>query len=758
VSQAGNGIITVSGLTAGTAYTFTVRATNSVGQSGASSASNSITTYLLPANSATPVVSGTATEGQTLTTTTGTWTGIPTPTYTYQWKRAGVNIGTNSSSYTLVTADIGSTILCVVTAANAAGSTSANSNATSAVVAVPVYIEDVFSTSLYTGNGTTQTITNGIDLSDQGGFVWIKNRTSAHNHNLFDTNQGVTKLFHSNTTNATITDANSLTAFRTTGFTLGSGNTAGNQVNTSGDNFVSWTFRKKPDFFDVVTYTGTGENRTISHNVGNPGVVMVKRIDTVSNWQVNMYGSAALGGASLQLNSGAAQSLAPTVWNSKDIQAGYFEVGTSSDTNALGGTYIAYVFDSQSSKHGLTSSEIIIRCFVFVTDGSGNAPEVNLGWEPQFVLIKETASDSSYGWIILDTMRGFSTDASDNYLAPHNTNAETTFGAGRPTATGFIPPPLYPTSIYAYIAIRRPMKVPTTGTSVFGLSARTGTGANATVTGGAGVSDLAIIKNRGSTPVWAWASRLTNTGYLSSNAITAEIAAGATILQANPWDVMDGVKVGTTSTITNASGNTFINYLFKRARGFFDEVCYTGTGSTNIVNHNLGVAPEFVIAKSRSGTSDWDCNFPALGRYATLNTADAGFAYSLPVTSTTINVSANVGNNPSVTYVAYLFATCPGVSKVGSYTGTGATQTIDCGFTGGARFVLIKRTDSTGDWYVWDTARGMVAGTNPSLLLNSTAAEVNTNSVYTTGVGFQIVSTVAGINASGGTYIYLAIA
>ena len=128
-------------------------------------------------------------------------------------------------------------------------------------------------------------------------------------------------------------------------------------------------------------------------------------------------------------------------------------------------------------------------------------------------------------------------------------------------------------------------------------------------------------------------------------------------------------------------------------------------------------------------------------------------------TSSVFTVGTDGGTNASSTnYVAYLFASLPGVSKVGSYTGTGTTQQINCGFTGGARFVLIKRTDSTGDWYVWDTARGMVAGTDPSLLLNSTAAEVNANSVYTTGVGFQIVSTAAGINASGGTYIYLAIA
>ena len=117
-----------------------------------------------------------------------------------------------------------------------------------------------------------------------------------------------------------------------------------------------------------------------------------------------------------------------------------------------------------------------------------------------------------------------------------------------------------------------------------------------------------------------------------------------------------------------------------------------------------------------------------------------------------------VVNGSGENYVAYLFASCPGVSKVGSYTGTGATQTINCGFTGGARFVLIKRTDTTSNWFVWDTARGMVAGTDPSLSLNTTAAESNANWVYTTSVGFQVVGTDASINANGGTYIYLAIA
>ena len=97
-------------------------------------------------------------------------------------------------------------------------------------------------------------------------------------------------------------------------------------------------------------------------------------------------------------------------------------------------------------------------------------------------------------------------------------------------------------------------------------------------------------------------------------------------------------------------------------------------------------------------------------------------------TSTTITLGGTAAtyNASGATYVAYLFATCPGVSKVGNYTGNGSSQTINCGFAAGSRFVLIKRTDDLGDWYVWDSARGIVAGNDPYLTLNTTAAEVTT--------------------------------
>jgi hypothetical protein len=106
----------------------------------------------------------------------------------------------------------------------------------------------------------------------------------------------------------------------------------------------------------------------------------------------------------------------------------------------------------------------------------------------------------------------------------------------------------------------------------------------------------------------------------------------------------------------------------------------------------------------------------------------------------------------------YLFATLVGISKVFSYTGNGSSQTINCGFATGARFVLIKRTDAAGDWYVWDTVRGLVAGNDPHISLNTTSAEVTTDdSIDPDSSGFIVNQLSAtNINVTSATYIGLA--
>jgi hypothetical protein len=256
---------------------------------------------------------------------------------------------------------------------------------------------------------------------------------------------------------------------------------------------------------------------------------------------------------------------------------------------------------------------------------------------------------------------------------------------------------------------------------------------------------------------WFQTSRLTN-NYLIPNTTAAE----GTFTYG--FDLMQGVSAtwGAFSTVS---------YAFRRAPSFFDVVCYTGAGtSATTFSHNLQKQPELIIVKSRNATNNWAVAAQTTGSNyiwgLDLNTTAASqspFDYGANMSATIFD--AYIGTaaetvNSGTTYVAYLFATCAGVSKVGSYTGTGAAQTINCGFTAGSRFVLIKRTDSTGDWYVWDSARGIIPANDPYLLINSTAAEVTgTDYVDTTNVGFDITSTApAAINANGGTFIFLAIA
>ena len=199
----------------------------------------------------------------------------------------------------------------------------------------PLYVDDVFSTYLYTGNGSTQTINNGIDLAGEGGLVWIKARNNTTNNNLFSTVPSG-KRFYSN---QTYVDNLSFT-FNSAGFI------APNQVDLTGGNinFTSWTFRKAPKFFDVVTWTGNGATtRTLTHSLGiAPGCIIVKRTSEASNWEVGHRSLPA--GWSIILNSTAAQDGHNSTFDYTATTFGVIAYGASYDTNANGVQYVAYLF------------------------------------------------------------------------------------------------------------------------------------------------------------------------------------------------------------------------------------------------------------------------------------------------------------------------------------------------------------------------------------------------------------------------------
>jgi hypothetical protein len=627
-----------------------------------------------------------------------------------------------------------------------------------------LYIEDVFSTWLYTGNGGTQTITNGIDLAGRGGLVWMKSRSGATDHALYDTARGVFFDLASNTAGAQTAQTQGLTGFLANGFSIGSLA----KVNTNAATYTSWTFREQPRFFDVLFYIGNGANRTMTHNLGSvPGCIMVKRMDATADWQV--YHRSLANTQYMVLNSTAAAATGATRWNSTTPTDTVFSLGTDATVNASGGLYVAYLFAHDAGGFGATGTDNVISCGSYNGNGSATGPTVTLGYEPQWLLIKR-AEGGTGDWNLIDNMRGFVVGGTDAELNPNLANAESTGTFVTPTATGF---QLNTTdagynasgSVYVYIAIRRgPMRTPTTGTSVFSPIAATGsTGTSRTV---GFVADMTIGKTRTLVDTAIAEDRLR--GFANSNASGASpqlLTSSTSAELTNQFP--EAYAYTNTARLDGQYANTFSNvwWHFGRAPGVFDVVCYTGTGVARTVAHNLGVAPELIIAKSRSSASLWVVYSAALGatQYLRLNgsdtpTADSTVWNNTSPTSTVFTVGTSLSVS-SANFVAYLFASCPGVSRVGSYTGTGATQVINCGFAAGARFVLIKRTDSTGDWYVWDSARGIVAGNDPYLLLNSTAAEVtNTDWVDTAASGFEL-SNAAGnlVNTNGASYIFLAI-
>jgi hypothetical protein len=212
------------------------------------------------------------------------------------------------------------------------------------------------------------------------------------------------------------------------------------------------------------------------------------------------------------------------------------------------------------------------------------------------------------------------------------------------------------------------------------------------------------------------------------NSLRTDTTAAESGFGAAKFDYMDGYYNGTSSSSSDWSA------MWRRAPGYFDVVAYTGNGTSNrALTHGLGVTPEMIWVKARNIGFDWVVKHKDLGRdelTINANTAAGGMlganfwgtgtdtATAVYLAESSTNRNTN-GNND--TYIAYLFATVAGVSKVGSVTHSGTTN-VDCGFSSGAKFVLLKRTDSAGNWFVFDTNRGITAGNDPYFLLNTNGA------------------------------------
>lgn len=308
--------------------------------------------------------------------------------------------------------------------------------------------QDVFNTSLWTGTDAARTITTGID-SGEGALVWIKERSSDYQHTLGDTVRGVSNFIATDSTAESQSVPSGIAGVTPTGYTLGTWV----QVNQSGRNFVGWQFRRAEKFFDIVTYTGNGvAGRTIAHSLGVvPGMMIVKQTDTTRNWAV--YHTSIGATQYAYLNSTNAFSSSAVRWDNTNPTTSVFTVGTSAETNSSGGTYVAYLFAHDPDPTG------IIQCGSYVGNGSSTGPVVNLGWRPQYLMIK--AATFARSWTILDQVRGMNS-GTNAFLFANLSNAEGNGSGLITTTTGFTPNSTSADlnssgQTYIYMAIREPI-------------------------------------------------------------------------------------------------------------------------------------------------------------------------------------------------------------------------------------------------------------------------------------------------------------
>ena len=284
----------------------------------------------------------------------------------------------------------------------------------------------------YTGTGASQSVTNTVgSTSFQPDLVWIKSRSAATNNNLFDAIRGTTNYLISNSTAANASNANTLTAFNSNGFTVGTDASAIG-VNVSAATYVGWQWLagagttssntngsitstvcvNTTSGFSVVTWTSLGSVGTVGHGLGvAPSMIIVKCRNAVHNWEI--YHSS-LGATQYLIFTTAAAATGSSAWQNTAPTSSVFSIGTDLSTNTE--TYVAYCFAPIAGYSAFGS---------YTGNGSTDGPFVYCGFRPRFVLLKR--SDGINNWQIYDT--GINTyNAATNWLYPDVSNAAGTSG------------------------------------------------------------------------------------------------------------------------------------------------------------------------------------------------------------------------------------------------------------------------------------------------------------------------------------------
>ena len=290
--------------------------------------------------------------------------------------------------------------------------------------------KDYFNTKIFTGNGSTQSIT-GVGF--QPDLVWVKNRDHANHNVLFDAVRGGSKVIYANLTNAEAT-ASGVTAFDSDGFTLGNDSDTNRNTNshaswnwkangqgssnTDGSINTTYTSANTTSGFSISTYTGTGSAGTIGHGLGvAPAMIIVKRLTgSAEAWTVyhQSLDASAPQDKYLHLNSTDAVMDSAGMWNDTAPTTSVFSVGSTGVTNGSGGTFVAYCFAEKTgfSKFGS-----------YTGNGNADGAFIYTGFKPAFVIIK--GSSNTENWHMYDNKRD-TFNPTDQALQPNTSSAEFT--------------------------------------------------------------------------------------------------------------------------------------------------------------------------------------------------------------------------------------------------------------------------------------------------------------------------------------------
>ena len=651
------------------------------------------------------------------------------------------------------------------------------------------YVDEVFSQTLFDGTGGLKQENTGVDMATRGGMIWFKRTNTADAHAIFDSVRGLqsirSELWSNSNTQALNASAKNV-QFNSNGWQC---NTGDGQLNASGAKYIAWCFAKCQGFFDIQTWTGTGNARTISHDLkSKPGMIAVKCVTQDWDWRIynsNMDASNNPQNFHMAWNTSNGRD-SSSVWNYTEPNGSQFSVDGSNEVNGAGETFIAYIWadgqDAGCKIFGKDEDEAIISTIGYTGtggtyDATADVQEKDQGFQPQYAMMKN-ASSNGYDWIVgskflrwgrLNAGLQWNTNTSGTMTDARTIRANTNAGVGGGSrftvygkgikmwyeADGQINPQ---GGQYCSLCVREPdSKVGRTDLAADKYhSVKVGTGNDPSFDHDH-VVDFGFFRPPNSSGHdWRMGIRKSYQYSANFNDISTPTSASSWAFYYNKgW----------------AGGNIGSNNLSWawRAGPGFDVQIWAGDGSTGKQRyHGLAQEPELIMYRRWSSTEDWTlyCKYlnggsNPIGYTIQTNGGGGEFGFDTsgngtPPTATSFYTSSHdrVGNQ-NHTYIGLFWCSIPTLSKIGSYDGTGSSHTVSLDFT--PTKLWIKRMDGSTNWLLMNTTLGWVTGNHDVIELNSTnAGYSNKNPADPITNGFTVSGTDGDWNASGGKYLYYA--